>query len=108
MLSVISKLRRKPMGYSMKSITFDRQTEGSSPAFTAGVDVRAVGTIPALISWGLIYTFNPINMPSRSEFPEPIGDWMTSIDAMATGQYAVSLSGMTLTPVSDWVSSEMI
>ena len=82
-----------------KAIIFDRQTEGASPAFTAGVDVRAVGTIPSLDFLGFdIHVQSDRYAIALSEFPEPIGDWMTSIDAMAAGRYAIPLSGLTLTP----------
>ena len=82
-----------------KAITFDRQTEGASPALTAGVDVRAFGTIPSVDFLGFdVHVQADQYAISLSEFPEPIGDWMTSIDAMALGQYAIPLSGLTFTP----------
>ncbi len=82
-----------------KAITFNRQTEGSSPALTAGVDLRAVGTVPSIDYVGFdVHVQSDRYAIALTEFPEPIVDWMTSIDAMAAAQYPVALSGMTLTP----------
>ena len=58
-----------------------------------------MGTIPSLKFLGFdVHVQSDQYAIDLSEFPEPIGDWMTSIDAMAVGQYAIPLSGLTLTP----------
>ncbi len=82
-----------------KAITFNRQTEGSSPALTAGLDVRAMGTVPSFENIGFdVHVQSDHYSIALTEFPDPIGDWMTSIDAMAAAQYPIALSGMTVTP----------
>jgi len=82
-----------------KAITFNGQTEGSSSALTAGLDLRAVGSIPSVDFLGFdVHIQSDQYSIALSEFPEPIGDWMTSIDAMMTGSYAIPMSGFTLVP----------
>jgi hypothetical protein len=83
-----------------KAITFNRQTEGSSPAYTAGFDLRAVGTIPNVQRLGFdVHLQSDRYAIALSEFPEPIVDWMSSFDAMAVANYPLELSGLTLSPV---------
>ena len=82
-----------------KAITFNGQTEGSSSALTAGLDLRAVGSIPSVDFLGFdVHVQSDQYSIALSEFPEPIGDWMTSVDAMLTGRYAIPLTGWTVIP----------
>ena len=82
-----------------KPIILTRQVEGSSSALTVGWDIRAVGTIPSIDFLGFdVHVQSDQYAIALSEFPEPVEDWMTSIDAMASGQYAYPLSGLIITP----------
>ena len=67
-----------------KAITFNRRR---SSALTAGLDLRAVDTIPSLDFLGFdLHVQSDQYAIALSEFP---GDWnwMTSVDAMIAGQY---------------------
>ena len=82
-----------------KAITFNRQTEGSSPAYTAGVDLRAFGTVPTISNLGYdLHVQSDYYAIALSQFPEPIGDWMTSVDAMIVGQYPLNTGSIRVTP----------
>lgn len=82
-----------------KAITFNRETEGSSPALTAGFDARAMGTIPSINYLGYdVHVQSDYYSIALNEFPEAIGDWMTSVDATLAGQYQMTMGAMTVTP----------
>ena len=82
-----------------KAITFNRETEGSSPALTAGFDARAMGTVPSISYLGFdVHVQSDYYSIALNEFPNPIGDWMTSVDAMMAGQYPINMVGITVTP----------
>ena len=85
-----------------EAVTFNSSTEGSSPAPSAGMQIRVLGAIPTFEYIG--YDVN-ISMDRYSvllsEFgEEPIGDFLSSLDFMAMGQYPIDLNGMTITPAA--------
>ena len=81
-------------------VTFNSVTEGSKPAPSAGLQLRATGSVPNLKYLG--YDIN-ISMDFYSvllsEFgDEAIKDALSSFDVSALGQYPIDLNGTILTP----------
>ena len=82
-----------------KAITFNRSASGSSPAATVGFDARAYGTIPNIQYFGYdVHLQLDYYSVILEEFPEPVPDWLTSIDVNLTAGYPINLTAITLTP----------
>ena len=61
--------------------------------------MRGIGTVPNVSYLGYdLHVQADYYSVILEEFPTPIGDWITSIDAMISGQYPVELSSFTLVP----------
>lgn len=85
-----------------EAITFNSVTSGSSPAPSAGAQIRVLGSIPVFEYLG--YDVN-ISMDRYSvllsEFgEEPIGDFLSSFDFIAMGQYPFEVNSVTLIPAA--------
>ncbi len=85
-----------------EAITFNSVTEGSSPAPSAGLQMRVLGSVPNIEYIG--YDVN-ISMDRYSvllsEFgDDPITDLLNSFDFIAMGQYPIALNGVTIIPAA--------
>ena len=82
-----------------QGITFNKQTEGSSPAQTAGFDARIKGYVPNLEYVGYdLHIHSDQYSVILEEFPDAINDWISNIDFAVIGQYPIALDGWKVTP----------